>query len=549
MDIFRFIRRKSGDSMTLPAAIDVVRQSLDALQCEYTSKTAENGNTHIEFSFQGGNFFIDLLGDTRFGSMTYPTICELDDEYIDPVRFLCNRMTQTSFVNAFSYHPDPDDGKVRVSITVALMIGRTDDFTDNLRHAMTSCFMAQRQFNSDIGSMVKSISSRDTGTDIELDTYHLEKIRLDILSHEKRHGNTATEPQTTATEIADKDITLDGLVRSLFPSVRSISNAKTLTRHDKTTWIDSAQYHPAKEFDTDPALETDVITADVIDNDNRSRHVTIAINRDVDSNNKGLLRVTAMLSAVSPTRENPLGHNGQGAMTACTVMSIDIDGERMQQEFDFMLADAHDKAAAGELEKLTDEQRMILHCESPDLGYCLYHGCKYFHTGRHRDALPLLLNAYQLMQDSFFTLTDDDRQQFLEVCFMIGVIMNRTGRYRDAFFYLDAVLQSNNMLWTMECINNLIDMNHFSARIVIENILDNIQSQRDKASSWLDTFIDYLHRRQAYVYIDLGLLDEAETILRPMLDDGRNKDFAIGEMAFIATLREQATRPSPTSRK
>ena len=101
----------------------------------------------------------------------------------------------------------------------------------------------------------------------------------------------------------------------------------------------------------------------------------------------------------------------------------------------------------------------------------------------------------------------------------------------------------------MECINNLIDMNHFSARIVIENILDNIQSQRDKASSWLDTFIDYLHRRQAYVYIDLGLLDEAETILRPMLDDGRNKDFAIGEMAFIATLREQATRPSPTSRK
>jgi Tfp pilus assembly protein FimV len=58
--------------------------------------------------------------------------------------------------------------------------------------------------------------------------------------------------------------------------------------------------------------------------------------------------------------------------------------------------------------------------------------------------------------------------------------------------------------------------------------------QEDIAAS---SFINFLKRRKAYVYIDLQHYDEAESLLKKMLDDPDNTDFAIGELAYLQKLK------------
>ena len=48
-----------------------------------------------------------------------------------------------------------------------------------------------------------------------------------------------------------------------------------------------------------------------------------------------------------------------------------------------------------------------------------------------------------------------------------------------------------------------------------------------------------LHQRLAALYIDEDMLDEAETVLRPMLDDDMHKDFAMKQMARISRMRKK----------
>ena len=49
----------------------------------------------------------------------------------------------------------------------------------------------------------------------------------------------------------------------------------------------------------------------------------------------------------------------------------------------------------------------------------------------------------------------------------------------------------------------------------------------------------FLDRREAYVLIDLQKYDEAEVLLKEMLNDPMSKEFAEGELKYVEQLRKQ----------
>lgn len=537
----------AGARAPLPLPAVTVADTLRSLQCDFTVDPAGEGDTARSFSFdyQSGSFVIDLMKDTRFGALTYPGIGEWPAENFNQVRYLCNRLTSQSFINVYYYNADSSTGKVIVSISVPLMIGDVDDFRDNLKSALSSCFFAQRDFSNKLEALIASIPKADREIDGERQAFELERLRYIIEADEARHpagaipadGNSDTDsPVSASASIAT-------LLKTIFNDIASVDSCRVIGTDSSATSL--APSATVAEIIEKCRPSGGVITAEIRDDDSNRRRATIVLDPENTPEGLELMRATALLSAAAPTARSSAGYRNNRPATASFLLSaLPTDDElRRRQEFRYMAADAADKRDSGDEASLTDEQRFAAAVADPDVAYCLYHGRKYFNKALYTEALPYLLNAWQALQDRFYSLDEKERDTFLETTFLVGASYNRLGNFHEAYFYLDILLQANNILWTMEYINSLTDAGDFRARMVVESVLEGINRQQGDGDNDIAVsiarFIDFLHRRQAYIYINQGLLDEAETILMPMLEQPDNKDFAIGELALIASLRAQ----------
>ena len=87
-------------------------------------------------------------------------------------------------------------------------------------------------------------------------------------------------------------------------------------------------------------------------------------------------------------------------------------------------------------------------------------------------------------------------------------------------------------------------MGDFRSLMSIDNILEELRNSvpdddEEELDPLLRPFLQFLYRRKAYVLIELRRLDEAEHLLRQMVDDPENSDFALDELAYIQRLREK----------
>lgn len=537
-----------AESRQLPSPAETVTSALRSLQCDYRAEQPADGEElrSFRFEYQSGSFVIDLMKGTRFGSLTYPGIGEWPAENFNQIRYLCNRMTSQSFINVYYYSTDSSTGNVTVSISIPLMIGTPDEFRDNLKSALASCFFAQRDFARQAETLINSIAKDERAIDGEQRAFELERLRYLIEADELRHRAGADTAADNFDTPVESDMTLAGLLDIIFPDITSVESVKIIAQGvtDTVAAADATVDSVAGRL-----RDGGVISADVRDADANLRRATIVLDPEPEAGSD-TLRATALLSAAAPTPRSSAGYRNNRVVTSSFLLSAAPEGDELhrRQEFRYMSADAADKRDSGQTDALTDEQRFAAAVADPDIAYCLYHGRKQFNAGLYTRALPYLVNAYQALQSRFHALDDNERDTFLEIAFLAGACYNRLGNSHEAYFYLDILLQANNILWTMEYINALTDANDFRARMIVESVLENIRRQQSDADAdelplSVARFVDFLHRRQAYIYINQGLLDEAETILLPMLEQPDNKDFAIGELAHIASLR--SSEPTP----
>ena len=50
---------------------------------------------------------------------------------------------------------------------------------------------------------------------------------------------------------------------------------------------------------------------------------------------------------------------------------------------------------------------------------------------------------------------------------------------------------------------------------------------------------NFLRRRRAYTFVDMGRLDDAEEAFKEMLNEGANKEYAKGELEYIQELKKR----------
>ena len=120
----------------------------------------------------------------------------------------------------------------------------------------------------------------------------------------------------------------------------------------------------------------------------------------------------------------------------------------------------------------------------------------------------------------------------------MGFCFEELQKHEHALFYLQTASYSWLNTHVQEYINALSNIKDPRALEVIREA-KRTPFNADPESSEYKFHFAFLNRREAYVLIDQERYDEAESLLKDMLKEPTCKDFAQGELNYIAQLRGQ----------
>ena len=122
---------------------------------------------------------------------------------------------------------------------------------------------------------------------------------------------------------------------------------------------------------------------------------------------------------------------------------------------------------------------------------------------------------------------------------LIGYCYAEMGLYEKALFFLEIVRPLNNIRYNIEYINCLANSRDIRAINTIHNELNQLaQLKESEITDGIIFYHNFLRRRRAYTFVDMGRLDDAEEAFKEMLNEDANKEYANGELEYIQELKK-----------
>lgn len=193
-------------------------------------------------------------------------------------------------------------------------------------------------------------------------------------------------------------------------------------------------------------------------------------------------------------------------------------------------------------EKLDLNEYCIMSQMIPTIGENFYWGNKVLKENRYWDTIVYLENVYHALRERWLRndITDDDKRMFYQTCYIIGYCYAEMHLFEKALFYLEIVRPLDNITYNIEYINNLANSRDFRTIYTIHEELNKlVQLKENEITDSIIYYHNFLCRRRAYTFIDMGRLDDAEEAFKEMLNDNANKEYAKSELEYIQKLRER----------
>ena len=206
-------------------------------------------------------------------------------------------------------------------------------------------------------------------------------------------------------------------------------------------------------------------------------------------------------------------------------------------EAKYTIDDALDKWNNGQVKDMTDEQRMIVACVEPSTRLDLYWGKKYYNRGCLLQALPYFKRVVNQIKHKQSTPDSPYRDLYNEINFYIGFIYMDLKMYDTAYYYLHIAQREGSFAAIEEFMNCLCNVRDWDALVYIRNIYEKsamaLNEEGEDANPGLLHIYRFAKRRMAYALINNKELDEAESMLKAMVDNGEDVEFAKGELEYI----------------
>ena len=164
--------------------------------------------------------------------------------------------------------------------------------------------------------------------------------------------------------------------------------------------------------------------------------------------------------------------------------------------------------------------------------------------GRLQYMLPATKSVYQELAKASGDMAPQELNYYFEVSYLLGSCYTFLGRYKEGIFYLQPLIRTRRINYTEMYINCLVNLHDGNAMRFINRLLGDIvppmvNEDADDEEDYPDeqqsekSFINFLKRRKAYLLVEMKEYDDAEKLLKKMLDEPDSSDFALQELAFI----------------
>jgi len=216
--------------------------------------------------------------------------------------------------------------------------------------------------------------------------------------------------------------------------------------------------------------------------------------------------------------------------------------EQKKAEFDLLYEQTVEKVKRDKKwDELTLREQLLLNTERSDIGAAFYWGRKVLEEKRFWDAILYFTKVYDELNKKWLneTITDEEKKIFFESCYQIGFCFVELKLYEKALYYLNIVFVLDNIEYKMEYIICLSIKKDFRAIHVVRNEIERISKiEHPESLDWFGKYYLFLWRRMAFIYIDMGKLNDAEALLKDMLNKAPNNDIILKELAYIQQLRK-----------
>lgn len=556
MSIFNRFKQASAAQ---PQVEDLFKQFLNSYNCHFNTDHNEEDHLHrYYFDFQGGHFIAIFYPNIPGVEIIYPRFLDTLPDNINVLRSLCNRANSLNICYKFYYNIEEEDNSASATVSFFL----TTFGNDHLKNMLEHCFVEQREFNDAFNRALDDAKNADSA-DFEADVKNRmrEKFLLRQQEFQTQHPNlqfrTDQVQKLTLSQLmlrleeaqslnfSKMHIVKNGQLQSIEGNENIANfNLSSVIIENNSFSADQAvaivHYNKVSTFDNDETVRQDLIS-------------TITFKRDDADASSLYYRLQVTIDNDQPITKEPAPRSTNKVNSFSLLVAHDLsDPKKKLQEFDYMLKDAQIKLRDKQLDELTDEQKLILNIDIPNVSYCVYWGMKYYRQQRFYEALHFLEAAYEPWRKSFFTMNEDEKSSFFDVCYHIGFCYCELQLYKQAYYYLDIVGDIGRIDFAVEHVNALANAGDVRIFRTISNILHdigeqyNLEDEEEEVPSHICNLVSFLRRRSAYSLIEFGKLDDAEEEFKKLLDDPLSHDYAIQELAYIQNLRN-ATANGPAN--
>ena len=523
----------------------IVSKALKALNC--TGEWRKEGDAAlVRYTFQSGHFGIRIIGNCPQVELSYLFFAEAEMKDINIVRHVCNHFNINSTGPRFSYSINEEKNIIDMHILTPLLLD-DDRAKDILSSAMVDMFLWQNSFIRSLTDVKKEAKSSAT-SDLEWSEKEVARDFFLLREQELRHQKKGAEWRQNDKEAATLKQWMDkvfGLVDVVFSELMVVTDTVTVINDRESI----ASYNLSDTLIADGAFVRQKAVLDLVfflpAHPTTRRRMTFSIQQADGCEDVLYYQVVATLLPLPSGIGRPLHSKEVQVQSHSVLLAYDLRStKQLQDEFVYMWKEAKSKVANGEENQLTEEQRLIANVESVDAARFVYRSRTLYRQKRCYEAISCLENAYRLLNSNIDKKSLEERNLFLEVCYMLGFCYNELQQYDRAYYYLTFVTGINRTLYAEEYVNCMIYLGDYRSLMTIDGILEDlhnsiVEDEEGEVEQSVHPFLQFLYRRKAYVLVELHRLDEAEEMLRQMIDDTESGDFALDELAYIQQLREK----------
>jgi tetratricopeptide (TPR) repeat protein len=501
------------------------------------------------YVFQNGRYRIRLEKDSPYVRLSYSFIYETDLSNLELVRNIINQCNMNTETCRLVYTLDEKSGVINVHIVSALLL--TDSTVrEVLERAMANAFKWQNTFvrkYQELEAASKNIPNRDPEKNM---ASWMREVFL-LREQEMMHQDGGPEWHEQASEA----ITLSRLLASVMGLSDIVPLRLSLTRDTATQRWEDADEILAFPVSSPLIAEgsfshlSALAQLEYYDPRNpvRLRRMSLLFEQDGKTPETLYYRITLALSPLSvDTAVSSESLEAQRTMNS-VLLGYDLtpSNQRLEQ-FRYLWKEAMGKLKAGDTEHLTEDERLLCEVQSPHLAQAIVRGKVLYEQKRFYEAVLLLEDAFHSMLGVVDTRNRPAHDAFYEVCYLVGSCYVSLHQYQRACYYLQLTLPLRRITYTVAYINCLVNGDDFRAMAVINELLFELQVSDEEGSAEVpvehhaqQSFHSFLKRRKAYLLVKKGSYDEAEKLLKQLLDDPENSSFALNELAYIQKIKEK----------